>query len=203
MTEAGHNYKFWMPGAPWQKPEVFLRHIKEVCQGHFAFTESDAEVLVVCLRAAPGDYLEIGTAYGTSLMIAAKFGRGEAHSIDPLNAYYSEARERSKGYIHLTPELLMSNLKAVGVEAHLHLAKHPPMPKELVGHKFSVALIDGEHSPKAALADFRGISDSVTGFILFHDIDMEGPKKVFAMACETDDWEPWLSTKTIGVVRRK
>jgi len=162
----------------------------------WAMSPAEAELLM--RYAAEGDHLEIGTLWGGSAIGVAMAKRsGEVYCIDP----FPEMPQRE------LPTLagVEASIKKLGITTiHLYQQAHPPMPSALEDHRFDTALIDGEHTYDACLANWLDIKGRVDRYILFHDIDFEDRvKPVWEIAISDPQWEYVEVAGDMGVVARR
>jgi len=166
----------------------------------WAMSLEEAELLMRYTR--DGDHLEIGTLWGGSAIgVAMAKQSGEVYCIDPFN--YTD-KIAGRGERKVTIEEVKENIAMLGVTTvHLYKQKHPPMPPSLEKHKFDTALIDGEHTLDACLANWMDVKDRVDKYILFHDIDfVRRVKPVWKLALQDPEWKFVEVAEDMGVVRR-
>ncbi len=111
-----------------------------------------------------GDYIEIGTAYGSSAILAALANPSAVvHCIDPMDGMYGNKRVDIQTGIWPSPELLERNCQEYGIEfgkrVILFQQRHPPLPEALADKQFGVGYIDGDHSKAGCIADYEGLKD--------------------------------------------
>ncbi len=117
------------------------------------------------VRAYMGwDYVEIGTAYGSSAILVALTNPNiTVHCIDPMDGMYGVVDAMTPDGIFPTPEILEKNCQEHGIKygtrVVLHQQKHPPFPEAIKDHRFGVGYVDADHSREGCLADFNGLKD--------------------------------------------
>jgi predicted O-methyltransferase YrrM len=171
--------------------------------GVFSMPASDAGAIAQCVANCKGDYLEIGSLFGGSAIVAALFAKGRVYCIDPFG--YAPGQTRTAG----TPsaELVAKNAYAFGAMEKLRIftQKHPPLPPNLEYVRFDIAFIDGDHTYEGVLADWENLKDRVDRYILFHDVENRhfGARKVFSMASKHDDWFPVYRQGKMGIIEHR
>lgn len=154
----------------------------------------------------PGNYVEIGTAFGASACIISRFKtNGTVHCIDPLDRYYGSKGNKDKlSDMRPSPEILKRNLKTFGNPdiVRIHLQEHPPWPDEIEQLVFSVALIDGEHTVYSVWDDWLGVTAHGAEYVIFHDTHKRGVQNSYQRAMLTNGWTVFRDLKHIGVLKR-
>ena len=153
------------------------------------------------------DYIEIGSMFGASAIIAGYAVTGEVHCIEPFGVKGNPHR-KTKGSL-VTAENLRGNWKQHHPTGRLtiHKQKHPPWPDKIRGKMFDVGLIDGDHSEEQVWKDWDGMSKHVRHLIFFHDVrpvqdDGKNPTNVFHEIIKLPQWELVEVRGVMGVVRR-
>ncbi len=170
--------------------------------GVYSMLPADAGAIAQCCANAPGDYLEIGSLFGGSAIIAALFSTGHVYGIDPFG--YKPNQTQSAA----TPSagVVMDNAYEFGTQNKITMftQKHPPLPPQLENHEFSVAFIDGDHTLQGTRRDWENLKDRVTHYMLFHDVvgTSFGAKEVFMQAAQHPDWERIYYAGKMGVLER-
>jgi len=143
--------------------------------------------------AGPGNYVETGTLFGASALVAALTKRkfdieGMVYCVDPLDGYYGTGNNDMSGILP-TPEVLMENAKKYGVEDRIvYVAKKSiPFPKELDGLQFSMAFIDGDHWKDAPTQDWDNLSKATSKYVMFDNYDRTHPSVINAAEKATAD----------------
>ncbi len=138
----------------------------------YAGRPPDAGVLAQCASNCQGDYIEIGSLYGASAIVAALFGNGHVYCVDIFEPY-----SKRKDVALPSPELVLSNAANWGAEKKITPFKHrhPPLPEELEHVRFDIAFIDGDHTAAGSLADWENIEHRVDRYVLFHDVRPNSP----------------------------
>ena len=130
------------------------------------------ELLVDCVLDSDGDYVEIGSGYGGSAIMAALAmdyanHPGTVYCIDPFSALNELA-----GF-DWNLMVFWMNVRYFGVEQRIVPFKqhHPPFPASIHHHRFSVGLIDGNHTSPYPEQDFNALKDRVSDYLLFDNVE--------------------------------
>lgn len=135
-----------------------------------------------------GDHLEIGTAYGGSLLVAVKTMDKYNKSamvvcIEPF------AEERRNTQHKLIEKEFYRNVEHFKVQDRFELYptfSHPfPVEK---GRRFSTAFVDGNHSYAYVKNDWLNTKNIVDHYIMFHDYKKESVRNVVIEAAQDPDW---------------
>lgn len=170
--------------------------------GKFSMHPADAGAIAQCCANAPGEYLEIGSLFGGSAIIAALFSTGHVYGIDPFG--YSMGQTKTGA----TPsaEVVMQNAYEWGAQDKITMftQKHPPLPPELENMRFSVAFIDGDHTYGGAHKDWENLKDRVDRYVLFHDVVSSsfGCRRAFAEAGQDPKWEQIYLAGKMGILEK-
>ena len=170
--------------------------------GVFSMHPWDAGAIAQCCANAPGDYLEIGSLFGGSAIVAALFAKGHVYGIDPFG--YSPGQTHSDA----TPsaEVVLQNAYEWGAEDKITMftQRHPPLPKMLENTLFTVAFIDGDHTYEGVKRDWENLKDRVISYILFHDVVSSafGARDAFIEAGNEQYWEQIYLSGKMGVLGR-
>lgn len=121
-------------------------------------------------------YVEIGTMFGASAIVAGYGVTGDVHCIDPFGVKGQQARAEQVSGSLVKPEYVTENwiLHHDPERLHIHKQRHPPWPAEIKFHMFDVGLIDGCHDAPNVWADWAGMKQHVKHKILFHDVCYKG-----------------------------
>ena len=149
----------------------------------------DMGLLVQMIQHAGGDHLEIGTAYGGTLIAAVQamdyyIRDSKVVCIEPFG-------EERRDTIHKAVEKeFWNNVEHYGIKDRFELIKafSHPFPIES-GRRFATALIDGDHSYKYVLNDWLNVKEVVDKYVMFHDYSKESVREVvIEHAAQDDDW---------------
>lgn len=168
--------------------------IQKTITGRFPMWPQDAAALYEYSKGAE-KYLEIGTAFGGSAILAAyaQIDNGSnlpaVYCIDPLDGFYGKGRPDilALGLVP-SPDMVRDNFTKMrlidGLAPALILKKTPPVPAELAGEKFDFILIDGNHTGTGPIDDWKCIQEYVApnGFVMFHDLHKEAVNYAWGMA---------------------
>lgn len=154
----------------WSKHANFGRHISNMLDQCIwaGITGRDAGVLAeYIVQAGPGDYVEIGTAFGASAILAALTKRvyqipGEVYCIDSFGRQFHPEGTTSKK--------VMENAEIFGVADMIHLTVARSHPWPLEERPYVFGLVDGSHRGLTPAKDFINLSRRVTGYIAIDDI---------------------------------
>ena len=207
---------FEVTGQQENKIRDIVNNVKDNIEGRACYEEGNLiELGKAVLLGGDGHYLEIGTLFGGSALVAALVKKefclsGDIFCIDPLDGYYrkkfnsSHAKDDESG-IEVSRERLERNFQRFGVLDKLHVFQQEsdPLPEGVDKERYSVAFIDGDHWGDAPLADFINIMDLVTRYIVFDNCDSKHPDVV--SACEyaagsKRDWYQWRKVAHNGIV---
>jgi len=169
------------------------RLIDETIEGGIGYTPEDGEILAQCVaNAGDGDYLELGTLYGGSAILAAltkkewRFG-GEVYCIDNLQM------------LSRTRKLIEDNAKKLGVKIHLKVSDtYPNFPYP--NAKFSCVLIDAAHDFYSVWQDWNNAKKVSTKYVVFHDYDSSHPD--IMKAVKMAEWYPVHISHHTAVLQR-
>ena len=174
-------------------------HVKSGIEGRIAMNAPCANILQFVCHVGSGDHLEIGALWGGTAILAGLSRTCTVYCIDPM------AEDDPNGY-RSTPEGFETNIAAFGVDAVLIQKKSNPWPKELEGMEFGTALIDGDHGWRTVLWDWEHVSKVTRQYVIFHDLQMEGPRLGFETAAQDKNWRPLINLAemdvNIGVLER-
>ena len=146
-------------------------------------------------RAGPGDYVEIGTAFGASAILAALTKRvfqipGEIYCIDNF------AKEK------LSPEIVVRNARHFGVDNMIHICVANSHPWPLGDKKFVFGLIDGDHAGSMPARDFINMNKRVTNYIMFDDIGFSNIGLLCGRIKAHKEWIPVRVTSKVAIFQK-
>ena len=152
-------------------------------QGHAA-----SDLLMECVAKTKGDYIEIGSAFGYSAVLAATaMGKrpGTVYCIDPFIGV------NNLDGADIALEAFWSNIHSFGLEQRVvaFCQHNPPFPVAIHHHLFSVGLIDGNHDGDAPLKDFIELDSRVTDYLLFDNAEYELVENTVRRALWGGNWE--------------
>ena len=140
--------------------ETTKRISKELVCG---ISDDDGSVLAQTVRnAGDGDYLELGTFFGATAILASltkkEYGiKGDVCCVDDLQ-YFKDER---------TPATIMNNAERMGASIILNVAKTSPIP--FLKRTFNCVFIDASHDIKSVLEDWINVRQVATKYVVFHD----------------------------------
>ena len=171
--------------------------------GRFAMNAEDAKLLErIIVEAGDGNYIEIGTLYGGSAVLAALVKQthnqtGRVYAIDPMIGYYGGLDCVDGAKVDPSEAHFRKNLEIFSVDVNLIIAKSDPWPLSHV--KAAVILIDGDHSSQAVSADWQNAKRHAERFIALHDY---GNPNVFDLAGRIRTWNTYATTKGMIVMEQ-
>ena len=161
-------------------------------KGRAAFGSQEFVEMFVRYLSGAGDYIEIGTLFGGSAILAGKYCKGHVYCIDPLDGYYAKGRVDKGTNLLPSPKIVRENWESFGLDLdrlHIYAHKHPPWPEELKNKRFDIGYIDGEHTHEAAMQDWDALKDRVDKYIIFDNTEKRGVMDAFEEAVQHPDWE--------------
>ena len=178
-----------------------IDHAKEIieefnkdCQGRAMLGAEAAALLMECVAMTDGDYIEIGSAFGGSAIMAAKAMAerpGTVYCIDNfLGVNILEGSDAVYG-------AFWSNVIDFGVAQRVVAfnQSHPPFPNPIHFHEFSVGLIDGDHLGEGPLKDFFALDSRVTDYLLFDNANQDPIEATIGAAIKGGNWEEYKTTE--------
>jgi len=168
----------------------------------------DDDEIISEVASLGSTYVEIGTLFGASAIIAGEAGC-EVFCIDPLDGYYSTKHKdvlRPEPISGLVPseEIVRKNWESAGLDPDkLHICPqlHPPWPTE-IDRTFDAGLIDGDHEFPGVLADYIGMSPRVK-YLMFHDKNKPHVTRVLRHALGGGLWKEYAkSSSHMAVLER-
>ena len=152
-----------------------------------------AEVLMECVAGTTGDYVEIGSAWGGSAVMAGMameaVGRpGIIVCIDPFTR--EVALEGSDQRLKQFWDTMIHYDLHQRVFAFKQYS--PPFPLAAYYHIYSVSLIDGNHFGDAPGDDFNVLTKRTTDYMLFDNAEIEAVGDTIDIILETTkQWEEY------------
>lgn len=150
-------------------------------------------------------YIETGVLFGGSLIVAGLTCDGPLHGIDPLYGFYGKGRPDSLTRLIPTYDIVMENISRFPEinpqRVVIHQQLSYPWPDALDGMKFDTGFIDGDHTYKWCLRDWKNMTSCVTGHIIVDNINRAAIRRL----CEvfSDEWRFVCSEGRMGVWRPK
>jgi len=139
------------------------KEIDKTIEGICGSPPDDGAIFAQAVRnAGDGDYLEMGTLFGASAILASltkkKYGiKGDVYAVDDLVMIGNERNEAS----------IMRNARLMGADIILKVAKTQPFPYP--DKKFNCILIDAGHDICSCLLDWISAKSVATKYVIFHD----------------------------------
>ena len=146
-----------------------------------------AAKLVECVMRTQGDYVEIGSAYGCSAILAAKGMEGRPGMVFCMDRF---ADSHELAGIDNAILSFWGNCIRAGVQQRIVAFKHhnPPFPLPIWYHQFSVGLIDGDHSEHAVRDDWNSFKNRVTDYVLFDNFEKDTVSRVVNEIATVREW---------------
>lgn len=173
-------------------------------------SEAEAECLAH-YASMEGDYIEIGTLWGGTALIAALskediFASGNVMTIDRMTGGWWNGKDPSVGR-QPTPGDVLSNFAQFHVAHRINvvMAESDPWPisDSVVP---SVVFIDGDHSYEGAKRDWMNVRTRAECYVIFHDYNSDkhpGVKRVVDEIARKDgNWNCIQTTGTMIVFER-
>lgn len=181
---------------------------------------SNTHIAHCIIDAEGGDFLEFGSLFGGSAIIAALIMKeynlpGHVYAVDPFNGYYRDTKNdagKAVGgeldcvtHLPVTVKTARKNARAFGVADRITFiqAFSYPLPNELTGKTFSVSFIDGDHWNLGPTLDWLSVKDITTKFVI---LDNNDGRVAIKAACEiartTKGWEEYVKKGITYIVRR-
>ncbi len=168
------------------------KEIDDGITGKFAMTPADAGILAqAVVNASHGSYLEIGSLFGGSAILAAltkrKYGMaGRVFCID-------DGEMTGRSYIE-------DNANLFDVVLGIHRGKSHPFPCE--GQKFQIILIDAGHDYGWCIADWNNAKRHAEKYVIFHDYDPKHEGVVKAAQEAMQEWRAVYVAEHTAVLER-
>ena len=155
--------------------------------GRHAFGNMESVELLCKYMSEADDYIEIGTLYGASAILAGLHCAGDVYCIDPLDGYYGTGRMDRPTNMLPSVEIVRNNWERFNLDPdrlHIYAQCNPPFPADLVDKRWDVGYIDGDHTYSGAMHDWIALKDKVNKYILFDNVEKPDVRRVFDKACE-------------------
>jgi hypothetical protein len=154
-----------------------FENIKSNITGQIVMDCHDASVLSKYVAKCTGDYLEIGTLYGGSMVVAGLVKDflglgGKLYAVDPMDGYYGDLDTDLN--IFPTDSHFWDNMDRFGFADRVELIKSSsipwPVPPDV---KPEITFIDGDHSYEFVKSDLENAARITSRYILVHDSDQD------------------------------
>jgi len=177
----------------------------------------DAELLYSAVVASGHrDYLEIGTAWGGSAILAALAKQdykmsGLVYCIDPFDGFRDgvkiddELYPKDPSRTPIIKSTVRANAQIFGVVEYLRIIQAKSIPTPLpFPLELGCLFIDGNHSKESVMADYDAYGPMVMpgGYIMLHDIDYTGPKILLATIRGRQPESIRYVTKSMAVIQK-
>jgi hypothetical protein len=161
-----------------------------------------AAALMECVAKTDGDYIEIGSAFGGSAVMAATGMERRPGNVFCIDSFLAlNGLEKVDAVLHLFWESIYQYGFQQRVIAFPHA--HPPFPAALHHHKFSVGLIDGNHLGQAPMIDFMALDSRVTDYLLFDNAEQPGVKGTIEAAVKGGNWWKHKTVEYVSTAKKK
>ncbi len=160
-------------------------------EGRIAMPKESAILLQETIREYGSPYIEIGTLYGGTAILAALMGV-RVYAIDPMDGYNTTGNRDPINNLTPVRAILERNLDYFGVQISMFEHRHPPFPKALKDFSFGVGLIDGRHDLESALADYDALKGRCD-CLVFDNTEVRGVAEVVEQAYS----EGWILKSTV------
>lgn len=161
-------------------------------RGQPALSLEPAIALMECVADSIGDYIEIGSEFGGSAVMAGMAMKhtsqaGIIFCIDPFGTK-NELEAPDKKYHAFWQNIIHYDLHRRTIAFKQF---HPPWPAAIQFRLFAIGFIDGNHSSGAPLADFKALQSRVIKYIMFDNAEKEEVDKAIKYAIRTGQWEEY------------
>lgn len=184
----------------WENLAHFGKYISSMLDQvmQIGITSLDAVAFVNCIIfAGPGDYVEIGTAFGGSAILAALTKRvyqipGEVYTIDNFKRGISPVEVNKYATIF-------------GVDDMINIVVGNSHPWPLGDKKFACGFVDGSHKGLMPAKDFINMSKRITKYIMIDDIGyITHPNiaKLVHSISKRDEWGLVKATSKLAIFKR-
>ncbi len=167
--------------------------VKSRITGRIACDQPAAVLLQETVARVGGDYIEIGTLFGGTAILAAMMGVGKVYAIDPVDGYYNPGQVDKTTMLVPSVAIFEENMRRFGVEVTLFPHKHPPWPDAIKNNRFGIGFIDGDHGLRGAQLDYRALR-SRCECIIFDNVEKPAVQTVVDEATAAG----WFVYETIG-----
>jgi len=166
--------------------QEIISYIHENIDGRMCDESSNCLFLSYAIsESGDGNYLEIGSLFGGTAIMAALIKRefglsGDVYAIDPFDEYYKGTRNDRGSKVGapvdpithkaVTIERAQSNAKKMGVDVNFIKGKASAATLP-AGIRFSVVFIDGDHWNDAPWQDWLLVKDITDYVIVFDNCD--------------------------------
>ena len=194
-------------------PQEMIRYIHENIDGRMCDEFDNCLYLASAVHdAGGGNYLEIGSLFGGSAILARMVMddlgyEGDVYAVDPFDGYYVGIKNDNKRLIggavdtvshkSVTIERAQANAEKMGAKVNFIKGafKTELLPQAL---SYSVVYIDGDHWNEGPLNDWNNIKDRADKFVVFDNCDKGHPAVERAVATAWLDPE-WTLTFKHGI----
>lgn len=164
------------------------------------FSIEGAFIAAMIEKAGPGDYVEVGCAYGgTAILVALTKKVFDAPGkVVTIDSFEGKTCPR---------ETAINNIVGFGLEQHIEVIQANSHPWPLApDRRFVVGYVDGAHHDDMPYNDLVSMSKCVSKYILVHDYDMCSPDVVRCVNRFADDhpeWVPVVGKKRVVAFARR
>jgi len=185
--------------------QEIIDYINENIDGRMCDEQDNCLYLASAIyEAGDGNYLEIGSLFGGTAIMASLIKRelgysGDVYAIDPFDEYYKNTRNDDGGKIGAPVDPITRKEVTIGrakanaenLGADVKFIKGKASAKTIpAGVRFNVVFIDGDHWNDAPWQDWLLVKDITDHVIVFDNCDREHPavEKAVAQAWLDPEW---------------
>lgn len=151
----------------------WMDEVNKKITGRVALLSDEESEALYSIAYHPGDYVEIGTLWGGTAILAAlskESSSGHVYTIDFMKGGYWDHGDPTCKHEKPTAGIILDNLQKLGVAHRVSIIKaasNPwPLPDSI---KPTTVLIDGDHSYEGCLQDWKNVRPLRPRFVAFHD----------------------------------
>lgn len=191
---------------------LWMSEINSKIKGRIALLSEDECNALAQVAAVPGDYVELGTLWGGTAVLAALAKMranvtGHVYTVDFMRGGYWDSGDPSCPGMTPTEGAIYDNLGRFGVEERVTVVKASSYPWPLPATvKPSSVLIDCGHDYENCLRDWQSVRALFPEYVAFHDYSERYPgvsQVVNEITAGDDRYMPAARAGTLMVFRLK